>query len=217
MTADIDWTGRSKVQFRTPNANASRIYIDGDGTSWTNIALINAVLFWDTRIGSSSYSDVRIVRFSNITIEATEIKNNVDSLYANALYSGFFSQGRNLTYTFDNCTIFFKWYWMIFDLNSRNGDYSFYFGFGNNGDVLWTTTTKVMNKTNLVIDFYNAGTFGSMHIDAGYSHGSYNHYIVDSIIKISYYDENGWAYCASEDGNFLSNITPRFATWHTLC
>lgn len=215
MTADLDWTGRSNIQCRTPNANSSRIYIDGDGTSWTNIALINCTMFFDTRSGVTS--DTKVIKFSNLTIEAMWIWNNSTAVVNNISSEktkNFFMCGPACSVMFTDCNVYLKMYYIIFSTNP-GGQYMMGHCFSykySSGVSPHSENHDIMLRTNFVVDFYNIGRNGGLLLYTGWSSLSVDHYIRDSVIKISYYDENGWG-TTGDQGNFNTTDNPGRAGW----
>lgn len=220
MTNDIDWTGRSKVSYTSLTNFSTEINIDGNGTSWTNIALINCTMFYDNR-NNSDY-DYKLVKFSNINIEATQIIDNIDqasSYIANDYYKNFFIAGANHSILFSDCNIRLKLYQAVFTVSSIS--YKAFCGLqictnyeNNSGQVdPVKQDLDLLVRTNLTIDVYCIGPYGGFILNIGRSISTRNHYIKDSIIKISYYDENGWG-TTGDAGNFVAGSdNPGRAGW----
>lgn len=198
MTADLDWTGRSNISFGNSNADfRSKLYIDGNGTSWTNIVAINSKLFNYT--GSAfSYLNIFMSNFTNI--EVLQAINN-ESAWNSYYQPGWFINRSN-GFTLTDVTMHIKLYWIVFSLSApASHPVGIYIGPNND---LSSLTMDVMLRSNLVIDYYAIGTNGIFCIGGLQSDKTADHYIRDSIIKVSYYDENGWA-CAEPNTNFISS------------
>ena len=198
MTADLDWTGRTTISFGNSNASfRSIIHIDGNNTSWTNITVINKQLF-DYTGSSFSYLNIFMSNFTNI--EVLQIINN-ESTWTNYNSPGWFINKSN-GFILTDVTMHIKLYWIIFSLSSP-APYPVGIYIGPNND-LTSLTMDVMLRSNLVIDYYAIGTNGIFCIAALQSDKAADFYIRDSIIKVSYYDENGWA-CSEPNTNFINS------------
>lgn len=198
MTADLDWTGRSAISFGNRNASfRSRLYIDGNGTSWTNITVINSKLFQYT---GSAFSYISIFMSNFTSIEVLQIINNEVAWNSNRPPGWFINVSNGFVLT--DVNMYIKLYWIIFSLSGRAPEVVG-ICIGPNND-LQDSTMDVMLRSNLVIDYYAIGTYGIFTIAGLNSDRSADRYIRDSIIKVSYYDENGWA-CDQQYSNFISN------------
>ena len=201
MLNDLDFTGRSSITESLSDFRAY-VYIDGNNTKWTNIALINCTLFKSNGAGA----EYELFTINNLDIEYLQVFNN--STVRNNLGDTSWLDDKNPSLVLIDCIIHAKLYYLIFDSPGTPG---LIMGFRLGGQSIDGGVTKdVALRTNFTIDFYNIGTNGKFQLDAGYSSTSNDHYVRDCIIKISYYDENGWAKTSQGDdypGNFTNSTS----------
>lgn len=194
MLNDLDFTGRSSIPTSMTNGR-SLVYIDGNNTKWTNIALINATLFKNpNNIGYELFT------INNLDIEYMQVYNNRNAVvsitgstgHASAVWISNHNAGLVLT----DCIIKAKLYYAVF----ANDYFSMGMIFGS--EPIQGVTQDIILRCDIVVDFYYIGTNASLHLNCWSTSVSNDHYIRDSIIKISYYDENGWACRQGFWGNF---------------